>query len=129
LHRRGRDYAGAGMTIGAGRGTGLVRGAFLCTLVVSVVAIVCAPAAPSADQLKVDFEGGPPLGTAVTDDYLASAFVRFFQNDPAGGFRPYRRSAPGLAHSGTVVADVGGDICFQDTGGRARWSRAGRPAG
>ncbi len=102
-----------------------MRSTFSFALVLVMLAIVCSPAAAGADQLTVDFESGPPLGTAVNDDYLASVFVRFFQNDPGGGFRPYRRSAPGLAHSGTVVADVGGDICFQDTGGSCELVRAG----
>ena len=84
--------------------------------VIPFVLLALAPAAASADPLTVDFETGPALGSAVAGDYLDSAFVRFDHRDPAGGFRPYRRSAPGLAHSGTVVADVGSDVCYQDTG-------------
>lgn len=94
-------------------------------LVVALVALAIAPAVAHADQLTVDFESGPPLGTAVTNQYLSTAFVQFNQNDPAGGFRPYRRSAPGRAHSGTIAADVGADVCFQDTGGTCEFVNGG----
>jgi hypothetical protein len=83
------------------------------------------PAVAGAASLTVDFESGPALGVAVTNEYVQSAFVQFVQNDSAGGFRPYRRSAPGLAHSGTVVADVGADVCFQDTGGTCEFVNGG----
>lgn len=76
--------------------------------------ISAAPPASAADTLTIDFESGPALGTAVNDDYLGSAFTRFLAPDI--GFRPYRRSAPSQARSGTVVADVGRDVCFKDTG-------------
>ncbi len=76
--------------------------------------ITSAPPARAVDTLTIDFETGPPLGTAINDDYLVSAFTRFLEADV--GFRPYRRSAPGQARSGTVVADVGRDVCFEDTG-------------
>ena len=63
-----------------------------------LVALLCAPAA-HADTITIDFETGPPVGTAINDDYLASAFTRFALADP--GFRPYRKTvAPALAHSG-----------------------------
>jgi hypothetical protein len=62
-----------------------------------------------ADQLTVDFESGPALRTPVQDDYVSSAFVRF---PGVTGFRPYRTEVgSSIAHSGTVVADVGGDLC------------------
>jgi hypothetical protein len=79
-----------------------------------LAALAAVPASAVADTLTVDFESGPPIGTAVTDDYLASAFVRFLAADD--GFRPYRRAAPGQAHSGTVVADVGPDDCVPEGG-------------
>jgi hypothetical protein len=94
-------------------------------LLLVLLAGAAVPAAASADQLTVDFETGPPLGTAVTNQYLSSAFVQFNQNDPSGGFRPYRTSAPGLARSGTIVADVGSDVCFQDTGGTCEFVNGG----
>lgn len=97
----------------------------LALLLFLLLSLAVAPAAASADQATVDFETGPALGTPVRGDYLNSAFVQFVQNDPAGGFRPYRRSAPGLAHSGTVVADVGADVCFQDTGGGCEFVNGG----
>lgn len=77
--------------------------------------LVPAAASPAADTLTVDFETGPALGTPVNDDYLASAFTRFLSAD--AGFRPYRRSAPGQARSGTVAADVGADVCLAEFGG------------
>ena len=85
----------------------------LITLVAAMAMLAVAPAA-NADTVVVDFESGPPLETAVNDDYLASAFVRFLHAD--SGFRPYRRSAPNLARSGTVVADVGVDVCEREAG-------------
>lgn len=71
-------------------------------------------ASASADRINVDFESGPPLRTAVQDDYLASAFVSFPQ-DP--GYRPYRTDVGQKAHSGHVVADVSGSLCQLETTG------------
>ena len=89
--------------------------AALFVVALAVLALMTVPAgARAADTLTVDFETGPAIGTPVNDDYLASAFVRFLAADD--GFRPFRRSAPGLAHSGTVAADVGPDVCYADTG-------------
>ncbi len=76
-------------------------------------ALILAPAA-QADTITIDFETGPPLGTAVNEEYLAGSFTRFLE--PDFGFRPYRKAAAGLARSGTTVANVGPDVCFQDTG-------------
>ncbi len=78
-----------------------------------------AAAGARADQLSVDFESGPPdLRVPVTDQYRDSAFVRF--SNEFGAFRPYRTEVgPTLAHSGTVVADVGGDLCQLEGGGGA----------
>ncbi len=81
----------------------------------ATAAVLLSPAGAAADDtLTVDFETGPALNTAVNDDYLVSAFTRFLAADI--GFRPYRRSTPGQARSGTVVADVGSDTCFPETG-------------
>lgn len=80
----------------------------------ALVAALSLPSAASADAITIDFETGPPLGTAVNDEYRASAFTRFLA--PDFGFRPYRKTAAGLARSGTTVANVGPDVCFQDTG-------------
>src|SRR3954447_18278708 len=93
------------------RGMSTPRLAFLLILLLLFVI----PASAAADQLTVDFETGPALRTPVNDDYAASAFVSFPQ-DP--GFRPYRTEvAPGKAHSGTVVADIGGGLCpLENTG-------------
>jgi hypothetical protein len=79
-------------------------------LVGLALAVLAPPAA--ADTLKVDFESGPPIGTAVTNEYLSSAFVFWQRSDP--GFRPYRRVVdPGVStQSGTVFADIGPDHCF-----------------
>src|ERR1044072_5545034 len=86
----------------------------LSLAVVFVGLLLPAPAARGADTLVVDFETGPALDTPITDEYLSSHFLRFIKDDP--GFRPYRRSAPGLARSGSVVADVGGSVCFPESG-------------
>jgi hypothetical protein len=85
----------------------------LLLALVAAATLVVVPAA-HADTVVVDFESGPPLETAVNDDYLQSAFVRFLHAD--FGFRPYRRSAPNLARSGSVVADVGVDVCVREAG-------------
>ncbi len=82
----------------------------------ALVATLLGPVTPAraADTVTIDFETGPALGTPVTTQYEASGFVRFVADDP--GFRPFRRSAPGQARSGTVAADVGIDVCYPDTG-------------
>ena len=67
-----------------------------------------------ADTVVVNFESGPALETAVTDQYLSAAFVRFLHAD--FGFRPYRRSAPNQARSGTVAVDVGANVCEREAG-------------
>ncbi len=90
------------------------------TAISAVAFIVLAAAPASADTLSVNFETGPALhspsvaGAPVTDHYLASSFVQFFAADP--GFRPFRREVGSQAKSGTIVADVGGSVCFPDTG-------------
>jgi hypothetical protein len=83
-------------------------------LVLVFVSVFAFAADARADQLSVDFESGPPLRTPVQDEYLSSAFVRF-PKDP--GFRPYRTDAGATkAHSGTIVADVGGGLCQLEGG-------------
>jgi len=72
------------------------------------------PAAASAEQLVVDFETGPALGTPVTDEYLPTAFVQWIKDDP--GWRPYRLQAAGKARSGSVVANVDGRQCAEEDG-------------
>ena len=93
-----------------------IAGRLPTLLAFALVATVLGPVAPAqaADTVTVDFETGPALGTPVTTQYEASSFVRFEAADI--GFRPFRRSAPGQARSGTVAADVGIDVCFPDTG-------------
>lgn len=66
--------------------------------------------ASHADTVTIDFETGPPLDTAINDDYQQSDFTFFQREDP--GFRPYRKSVPGLAHSGNVVADISPAHCY-----------------
>jgi len=74
-----------------------------------LAALLVVPAA-RADTITIDFETGPPIGTAINDDYLTSSFTRFQLAD--FGFRPYRKTvAAGLAHSGTTVANIGPDLC------------------
>src|SRR4051794_1723648 len=85
----------------------------LSPLLLLLLCLLVLPAGAAADQLTVDFETGPALRTPVTDEYAASAFVTFSKDD---GFRPYRTEvAAGRAHSGTVVADVGGGLCGLET--------------
>jgi hypothetical protein len=90
--------------------------AVLATLVALAI-----PAVAGADTVKIDFETPAPTpptwpaqGTVVNDEYLSSAFTNFVASD--FGFRPFRNRSTGNARSGSVVADVGGDICYPDTG-------------
>ena len=83
-------------------------------LIAAVAILLTLVPAARADTVVVDFESGPALETAVTDQYLSAAFVRFLHAD--FGFRPYRRSAPNQARSGTVVADVGVNVCEREAG-------------
>jgi hypothetical protein len=80
---------------------------------VGLVVLLCAVLAPAsvagAATYSIDFESGPAIGTPVTNEYLDSAFTFWQRSDP--GFRPYRRVAGVPTHSGTVAADVGGDVC------------------
>ena len=78
-------------------------------LVVALSGALLLPSAAVADTTTMDFESGPPVGTAITNEYQASAFTFFQLSD--FGFRPYRKAAAGLAHSGTTVANVGPDLC------------------
>ena len=93
-----------------------VAGRLATMTTLALLSTLLAPVAPAvaADTVTVDFETGPALGTPVTTQYETSSFVRFDAPDP--GFRPYRRSAPGQARSGSVAADVGIDVCYPDTG-------------
>ena len=70
--------------------------------------LLFAPAGQAA-PITIDFETGPAVGTAITNEYQASAFTFFQLAD--FGFRPYRKTAAGLAHSGSTVANVGPDLC------------------
>ena len=88
--------------------------AVMLSIALVILFLVSAPPARAADTLTIDFETGPPIGTSINDDYLASHFTRFLAADI--GFRPYRRSAPGQARSGSTVADVSAAVCFPDTG-------------
>ncbi len=69
------------------------------------------PPLAAADELKVDFESGPPLDTSIENEYRESAFVFWERPDP--GFRPYReQAAPGVAtQSGSFYADIS-DHCY-----------------
>ncbi len=98
------------------RATTRSRAATIGLAAIGVLMGVLTPLSPAhaADTVTLTFESGPALGTAVNDEYLASHFVRFVASDP--GFRPYRRSAPAQARSGTIVADVGSDVCFTESG-------------
>ncbi|MFT4035975.1 MAG: hypothetical protein QM679_10425 [Patulibacter sp.] len=80
-----------------------------------LLAALAGSSAARADSTTVDFETGPAIGTPVNDDYADSAFVRFVDTD--AGYRPYRRDAGSLARSGSVVADVGGDVCAPENPG------------
>src|SRR5215218_7090602 len=80
-----------------------------------MLAVLLCAAGAQADTITIDFETGPPVGTAINDEYLASAFTRFQLADI--GFRPYRKTVtPALAHSGTTVANVGPDLCGPNEG-------------
>lgn len=80
------------------------------TVALALLAALLLSSAARADTITIDFETGPPVGTAINDDYLVSSFTRFQLAD--FGFRPYRKTvAAGLAHSGTTVANIGPDLC------------------
>lgn len=66
--------------------------------------------APAAVTSIVDFETGPPIGQAINNEYASTASVFWQRTDP--GFRPYRRTARGATHSGTVAADISPDHCY-----------------
>jgi hypothetical protein len=74
------------------------------------IALALVPAARAA-TVSIDFESGPAIGTAITDDYKASAFTFWQRSDP--GYRPYRRLAGVPTHSGTVAADIA-THCFEE---------------
>src|SRR3954469_17914621 len=76
-----------------------------CLMVVGLLCIGLAfvPSA-QATAVTIDFESGPPIGTAINDDYKVTDFTFWQQSD--SGFRPYRRTAGVATHSGTVAADV-----------------------
>ena len=83
----------------------------LCGLVAAALALAGSVASEShADTVTIDFETGPAIDTAINDDYKQSHFTFFQREDP--GFRPYRKSVPGLAHSGNVVADISPAHCY-----------------
>src|SRR5918998_1349909 len=86
----------------------LTRLSFTAALTVAV-ALLMAPAS-HADTVTIDFETGPALETAINDDYRFTHFTFFRRAD--AGFRPYRKSVPGLARSGNVIADVSPAHCF-----------------
>jgi hypothetical protein len=102
-------------------GARMPRARALVALAAVVALTAPAGAAHAADTVKIDFETPAPapptwpsLGTVVDDGYQASAFTTFLASD--FGFRPYRVTATGQARSGSVVADVGADVCYADTG-------------
>lgn len=78
-----------------------------------LLALLAAAPAVADDEVVVNFESGPALETPITSEYQASSFVFFQRSD---GQRPYRRSAPGRARSGSVVANIGGDLCQPEGG-------------
>ena len=75
-------------------------------------ALAFVPAADAA-TVSIDFESGPAIGTAINDDYKASAFTFWQRSDP--GWRPYRRVAGVATHSGTVAADISQTHCFEES--------------
>lgn len=81
-------------------------------LSLTIAGVIAGAAAPQslAASVTIDFENGPPLDTAINDEYKQSDFTFFQRDDP--GFRPYRKSVGGLAHSGSVVADISPAHCF-----------------
>ena len=74
------------------------------------------PPVARADQtVVIDFETGPALDTTpVTDEYSATSFVRFIQEDPGfAGQYGVRWAGPG-AFGSDVFVDVGADVCLID---------------
>ena len=86
----------------------------MALVVLALAVLALAPTgAPGATTSTLDFETGPPIGQAIENDYISSAFVFWRRDDP--GFRPYRRTAGVPTRSGTVAADIGPDHCFEET--------------
>lgn len=86
----------------------------LTLIVFALSGLGLAPAGVSdAATSAVDFETGPPIGQAIENDYISSAFVFWRLDDP--GFRPYRRTAGVPTASGAVAADIGPDHCLEET--------------
>jgi hypothetical protein len=87
----------------------------IVVVVASALAVLAlSPAgAPGAVTATLDFETGPPIGQAIENDYISSAFVFWRREDT--GFRPYRRIAGVPTASGTVAADIGPDHCSEET--------------
>ncbi len=82
----------------------MLLGAISALMVISLAP----PALAVDDVVTVDFESAPPaIGQPVSDEYLASSFVSFVYPNVA---RPYRLSSA-LATSGTVVANIGANLC------------------
>lgn len=82
----------------------------LATALLLLSLLGAAPAAAAPDVVSVDFETGPPIATAITTEYQASAFV-FFQRSDAQ--RPARRPTGGAAG---VAADIGAGRCVPEGG-------------
>ena len=78
------------------------------TLAALLAVLVLVSPARADTSVTVGFETGPALDTPITTEYLQSSFVSFQKSDAP---RPYRKAAPGKARSGTVVANIGADLC------------------
>src|SRR4051812_47790766 len=80
------------------------------TLLGLLVALMVLPATAGAATYTVDFQSGPPIGQAINDDYVSTAFVRWIHDDP--GFRPARRALGAT----NVAGDIGPSRCVPEGG-------------
>jgi hypothetical protein len=98
----------------------------LAALALALIALLALPAVSSADTTVLDFETGAVNDTPISTQYQTTNFTYFQKSD---GFRPYWETvAAGRAHSGTTVADIGPDHCFQETGGSCEFVTGGATA-
>lgn len=72
----------------------------------TIAAALVGSAAPAAADTRVVTFDDQPAGTTITDQYRASAGVRFDGQAAGDGIQPYVDSAPSVARSAPNVADV-----------------------
>jgi hypothetical protein len=72
--------------------------------------LLLVPASAHGATYTVDFQSGPPLGQAINNEYVSTAFVSWLADDP--GYRPVRRAFG--AHN--IAGDIGWRRCEPEGG-------------